>query len=106
MLESDHMAKILVKDIVGLMPLPIALVTVANKENVPDVFTATWIGVLCTDPLYIGVGINADNYSHELIEDNGEFTVNIVQESFAKELDLLGKTSGRDMDKFEKARIT
>jgi len=100
------MAKKLVSDIIGLLPLPLTLVTVANKENVANVFTATWVGVLCPDPLYVGVGIDAVSYSHELIEDNGEFTVNVIQEGFLKEADVLGKTSGRDMDKFEKARLT
>ncbi|MBE0446683.1 MAG: flavin reductase family protein [Actinobacteria bacterium] len=100
------MAKQLVSGIIGLLPLPLTLVTVANKANISDVFTASWVGVLCPDPLYIGVGINAVNYSHELIEDNGEFTVNIIQEGFVREADILGITSGRDLDKFEKARIT
>ncbi len=100
------MAKKLVSGIVGLMPLPLTLVTVANKNNVPDVFTASWIGVLCTDPLYIGVGIVAGSYSHELIEDNGEFTVNVMQEGFVKEMDRLGSISGRDTDKFEEVRLT
>ncbi|MHB8841345.1 MAG: flavin reductase family protein [Candidatus Aquicultor sp.] len=100
------MAKKLVSGIIGLLPLPLTLVTVANSENVPDIFTCTWIGVLCTDPLYVGVGINASNYAHSLIEDNGEFTVNIMEEGFEREIDLLGRLSGRDVDKFEQARLT
>ncbi len=100
------MAKKLVSDIIGLLPLPLTLVTVANSENVPDIFTCAWIGVLCTDPLYIGAGINASHYSHSLIEDNGEFTVNIMEESFEREIDLLGRLSGQDVDKFEQARLT
>lgn len=100
------MVKRLVSNVIGLLPLPVTLVTVANKENVPDVFTASWVGILCPDPLYIGVGIDAVSYSHELITDNGEFVVNIVQEGFSVEADLLGRLSGRDVDKFEKARIT
>ena len=104
--RSDVMVKKLISDVVGLMPLPLTLVTVANKENIADVFTASWVGVLCPDPLYIGVGIDAVSYSHDLIEDNGEFTVNVIQEGFAREADVLGRTSGRDLDKFEKARIT
>jgi len=100
------MAKKLVPGIIGLLPLPLTLVTVANNENVSDIFTASWIGVLCTDPLYIGVGINASHYAHSLIEDNGEFTVNIMEEGFEREIDLLGRLSGRDVDKFEQARLT
>ncbi|MCL6471875.1 MAG: flavin reductase family protein [Firmicutes bacterium] len=100
------MAKKVVTGLIGLLPLPLALITVANKNEVPDVFTASWIGVLCPDPLYIGVGIDAANYAHELIEDNGEFTVNVMPEGFIKEMDLLGRISGRDVDKFEEARLT
>lgn len=99
------MAKRIMSGVIGLLPLPIALVTVANKSNVSDVFTASWIGVLCPDPPYIGVGIDATSYSHELIEDNGEFCVNVMSEGFAAEIDALGRTSGRDLDKFEEARI-
>lgn len=100
------MAKKLMPDVVGLLPLPVVLATVANKENVPDVFTASWLGVLCPDPPYIGIGIDAVNYAHELIEDNGEFAINIMQEDFVREMDVLGVRSGRDIDKFEEARIT
>lgn len=100
------MAKKLVSNIIGLLPLPLSLVTVASSDNIPDVFTSSWLGVLCTDPLYIGVGINAAHYAHSLIEDNGEFTVNIMEESFVRDIDLLGRLSGQDVDKFEQARIT
>lgn len=100
------MVKRLVSNLIGLLPLPVTLITVANKENVPDVFTASWVGALCPDPLYIGVGIDAISFAHELITDNGEFVVNIIQEGFLVEADLLGRLSGRDVDKFEKAMIT
>jgi len=99
------MAKKVMSGVIGLLPLPITLVTVANRENVSNVFTASWIGVLCPDPPYIGVGIDAASYSHELIEDNGEFCVNVMAEGFAAEIDALGRTSGRDLDKFEEARV-
>jgi len=100
------MAKKIVTGIIGLLPLPVTLVAVASKEEKPDVFTASWVGVLCPEPLYIGVAIAASNYAHELIEDNGEFTVNVIPEGFIREVDLLGTISGRDVDKFEEARFT
>lgn len=100
------MSKKLVSGIIGLLPLPLTLVTVANSDNIPDVFAASWVSVLCPDPFYMGVSIAASNYSHELIEDNGEFTVNIIPEDLVREADSLGKLSGQDVDKFERARIT
>ena len=98
--------KKIVAGVIGLLPLPLTFITVANKENVSNVFTASWVGVLCPDPLYIGVGIDAKSYSHELIEDNGEFTVNVIQEEFLRDADHVGQLSGRDVDKFEESRIT
>ncbi|HEY3373482.1 MAG TPA: flavin reductase family protein [Candidatus Aquicultor sp.] len=100
------MGKKLVTGVEGLLPLPLALVTVANNENIPDIFSASWLGVMCPDPLYIGVGIDAVSYAHELIEDNAEFAINIMEEGFVKEIDELSRLSGHETDKFEEARLT
>lgn len=100
------MVKRLVPNNPGLLTAPLTLVTVIDKGNRPDVFISTWVGVLCPDPLYFGVAIDAASYAHELIEDNGEFTINVMPEDFIAEVDNLGRVSGREADKFEAARIT
>lgn len=100
------MAKKLMSRISGLMPMPIALVTVADKNGMADIVTVEYINVLCFEPVHIGIGIEAASFAHELLEKHLEFVVNLVNEDLVYEADLIGKTSGRNVDKFEQARLT
>jgi flavin reductase (DIM6/NTAB) family NADH-FMN oxidoreductase RutF len=103
---SDRLAKKLMTGMVDLIPMPITLVTVAGKNRVPDIVTVEWVSVSCYEPAYIGVSIEAGSYAHELLEENLEFVVNLVNEDLVHEAGFIRKTSGRNIDKFERARLT
>ena len=47
------------------------------------------------------VSVRKSRYSHHLIEESGEFVINLTTEELAKATDFCGVKSGRDMDKYE-----
>lgn len=88
-----------------LAPLPPALISCGTLEK-PNVMTAAWTGIVCSDPTLVYVSIRPSRYSHELIKQSGEFVINVPTVELAKAVDLCGVKSGRNTDKFKLAGLT
>ena len=99
------MAKVCWKAVTMLAPVPPALISCGTMEK-PNVMTAAWTGIICTEPTLVYVSIRPSRYSNELIRENGEFVINIPTTKLAKAVDLCGVKSGRVFDKFKLAGIT
>lgn len=82
-----------------LAPLPPALITSGTMEK-PNVMTAAWTGIICSDPVITYVSIRPSRYSHELISANKEFVINVPTWKEAEAVDTIGVKSGRNLDKF------
>ena len=89
-----------------IYPVPAVLVSCAGRDGKPNVMTAAWTGTVCSDPVMCYVSIRPERYSHHLIEETGEFVINLTTEKLAKATDLCGVKSGRDTDKFSLAHLT
>lgn len=89
-----------------IYPSPIVLVTCLDSGGKPNIITLTRVGTVCYDPPIVGLGIGAKNYSYRLIEETGEFVVNIPTVRILKETDYCGLISGRDVDKFTETHLT
>jgi flavin reductase (DIM6/NTAB) family NADH-FMN oxidoreductase RutF len=99
------MAKIAWKPGTMMAPLPPALISCGTLEK-PNVMTAAWTGIVCTEPTLVYVSIRPSRYSNELIRQSGEFVINVPTVELAKAVDLCGVKSGRDTDNFKLAGIT
>lgn len=99
------MAKVCWKAGTMLAPVPPALISCGTTEK-PNVMTAAWTGIICTEPTLVYVSIRPSRYSNELIRQSGEFVINIPTTALAKAVDLCGVKSGRTVDKFKLAGIT
>ena len=88
-----------------LAPLPPALISSGTVEQ-PNVMTAAWTGIICTEPTITYVSIRPSRYSHEIISKTKEFVINVPNLALAKTTDFCGVKSGRDINKFEKCGIT
>ncbi|MBR3676400.1 MAG: flavin reductase family protein [Alphaproteobacteria bacterium] len=99
------MAKIAWKPGTMMAPLPPALISCGTLEK-PNVMTAAWTGIVCTEPTLVYVSIRPSRYSNELIRQSGEFVINVPTVELAKAVDLCGVKSGRDTDKFKLAGLT
>lgn len=99
------MAKLCWKAGTMLAPVPPALISCGTMDK-PNVMTAAWTGIICTEPTLVYVSIRPTRYSNELIRKTGEFVINVPTAKLAKAVDLCGVKSGRDVNKFKLAGIT
>ena len=99
------MAKIAWKAGTMLAPVPPALISCGTLQK-PNVMTAAWTGIICTEPTLVYVSIRPSRLSNELIRQTGEFVINVPTVELAKAVDLCGVKSGRDVDKFKLAGLT
>jgi len=60
-----------------------------------------WITPVSKNPPLIAMSIGKTGHSHRLIEETGEFLVNIPTEDLVGQVELCGTMSGRALDKFE-----
>lgn len=88
-----------------LAPVPPALISSGTLEN-PNVMTAAWTGIVCSDPAMTYVSLRPSRYSHEIISKSGEFVINVPNLPLAKDVDFCGVKSGRNTDKFQACGIT
>ncbi len=99
------MAKISWRPGTLMAPLPPVLVSCGTMEN-PNVMTAAWTGVLCSDPVLVYVSLRPSRYSHEIISQTKEFVINLPTVTLAKQVDMCGVKSGRNVNKFELTGLT
>lgn len=88
-----------------LAPLPPALITSGDMEH-PNVMTAAWTGIICSDPVITYVSLRPSRYTHELVSQNKEFVINLPTWRQAEAVDTVGVKSGRDGDKFALTGLT
>ncbi|HPS01167.1 MAG TPA: flavin reductase family protein [Candidatus Sumerlaeota bacterium] len=89
-----------------LCPLPVVMVTCAGRDGRANILTVAWTGIVCTDPPMLSISVRPERYSYDLIQETGEFGVNIPSVREIRATDLCGVISGRDGDKFERAGLT
>ena len=83
-----------------LAPLPAVLVTVRGTDGRPNVMTAAWAGTVCSDPAMVSVSIRKERYTHHILQETGEFVLNLTNKKLVRATDYCGVRSGRDEDKF------
>lgn len=89
-----------------LYPVPAVLVTVADKEGRPNVFTVAWAGTVCSNPPMVSISVRPQRYSYHCIEETGEFVINLTTKKLAYAADYCGVKSGRDVDKFREMNLS
>ena len=89
-----------------LYPLPAVMVSVTDKEGKSNIITVAWTGTVCTNPPMVYISVRPERYSYHMIEETGEFVINLTTEKLAYATDYCGVKSGRDVDKFEKMHLT
>lgn len=89
-----------------LYPLPVVMVSAADKEGRDDIITVAWAGTVCTNPPMVSISIRPERYSYHMIRETGEFVINLTIEELAFATDYCGVKSGRDVDKFKETGLT
>lgn len=89
-----------------LFPLPVVMITSADASGKPNICTVAWTGIVCSEPPMLSISLRKERYSHDLITASGEFVVNMPSVRQVRATDYCGVVSGREVDKFEQAKLT
>ena len=77
-----------------------------NGEKV-NTMTASWGGMgVIWDEDVVCIFVRQTRYTKEFIDGSDYFSLGFFDEEYRKKLAYLGKTSGRDEDKINKAELT
>lgn len=88
-----------------LEPGPIALVSSAWKDET-NIMTMGWHMIMEFEPSLVGCYIWKANHSFEMIRKSKECVINIPTADLAATVVRIGNCSGRDVNKFEKFKLT
>ena len=89
-----------------LYPLPVVMVSCNRKGEKPNIVTVAWTGTICSDPAMVSISVRPERYSHDIIEETGEFVINLVTKDLTYATAYCGVRSGRDVDKFKEMNLT
>ena len=92
----------------GLRQLPIRpvyLVSIQHegKKNIVSIGMFAFFSGKLT---LVGIGVAPSRFSFDLIRKSGEYVVNAVDEKLMDAVRVCGERSGREVDKFELAKLT
>jgi flavin reductase (DIM6/NTAB) family NADH-FMN oxidoreductase RutF len=98
-------SKVTKKPFVALRPVPVVLVSCGHGTQA-NIITIAWTGILCSNPPQMGIGVRPGRHSHKLIQETGEFVVNLPDEGLLDEVEYCGFISGQEVDKFAARDLT
>ncbi|MBN2505596.1 MAG: flavin reductase family protein [Verrucomicrobia bacterium] len=89
-----------------LFPAPVLIVGTYDAAGHPNVMTAAWGGICCSQPPCIAVSLRKATRTHGNLTARKAFTVSLPSEDFMRQADYFGLVSGHDTDKFAAAGLT
>ena len=89
-----------------ITPAPVLLVGTYDEEGRPNVMTATWGGVCCSQPPCLAVSLRRSTWTCRSLQHKNAFTVSIPNRALAGQADFSGLVSGRQEDKFQALGLT
>ncbi len=88
-----------------MAPVPCVMVSCGNEKE-KNIITIAWTGIINSNPPLTYVSVRKERHSHRLIEESGEFVINLTTEALAFKTDFCGVKSGKDVDKFKELGLT
>ena len=89
-----------------LFPTPVLMVGTYDQTGKPNLMSAAWGGICCSQPPCVAVSLRKATYTYACIVERKAFTVGIACEEKIAEADYVGIVSGRDVDKFAVTGLT
>lgn len=89
-----------------LYPLPVVMVSMADKNRKNNIITIGWAGTICTNPPMVSISVRPERYSYPILKETGEFVINLTTKELTFATDYCGVKSGRDVDKFAEMKLT
>ena len=89
-----------------LYPLPVVMVSCADRAGNDNILTIAWTGTICSNPPMLSISVRKERNSYPMIHETGEFVVNLTTEDLVFATDYCGVKSGRDVDKWKEMNLT
>jgi flavin reductase (DIM6/NTAB) family NADH-FMN oxidoreductase RutF len=91
-----------------IYPTPAGLIASVDAQGKANIITLGEVfNLSIADPVWVGIAVREATYSHGLIREQGEFTVNLPTAAMLDQVLGCGSCSGRDgTDKFERFGLT
>lgn len=89
-----------------LYPLPVVMVSMADRGGRFNIITIAWAGTVCTNPPMVSISVRPERYSYPILKETGEFVINLTTRELVFATDFCGVKSGRDIDKFQALHLT
>ena len=88
-----------------LYPLPAVLVSCGQGEDA-NLITIGWTGIINSEPPCTYISVRPSRHSHDIIEKEGEFVINLTTRDLVYETDWCGCVSGSKKNKWKELRLT
>jgi flavin reductase (DIM6/NTAB) family NADH-FMN oxidoreductase RutF len=89
-----------------IYPTPVLVVGTFDKAGNPDVMTASWGGICCSQPPCVAVAVRKATNTYDNLIQRKAFTIGIPSEDQVQQVDYFGLVSGRNTDKFAATKFT
>lgn len=89
-----------------MWPMRTFLVTCMGKDERPNIISVSFCMPVSKTPPLLACAITSTAHSSRLIEEAGEFVVNVPLQALNDQIDYCGFHSGKDVDKFKETRLT
>jgi flavin reductase (DIM6/NTAB) family NADH-FMN oxidoreductase RutF len=85
---------------------PVWVVGTYDHDGKPNVMTAAWGGICCSNPPCVYVSLRKATYTYGNLLERKAFTISFPSKEYVKEADYFGLVSGKDTDKFAATKLT
>ena len=99
------MSKVVWKPGTFIYPLPVVMVSCGTMEK-SNIITVAWTGIINSDPAMCYISVRSERYSHDMIQDSGEFVINLTNQDLVYATDWCGVKTGAKVDKFKEMHLT
>jgi flavin reductase (DIM6/NTAB) family NADH-FMN oxidoreductase RutF len=78
----------------------------SKLEEKANIITLAWTMIVSRNPPIVAISVAPLRFSHNLIKNSGEFTINVPTREIISEVHYCGSHSGRNQDKFKSTKLT
>lgn len=89
-----------------LHPRPVAIICSISINGKINIMACSWITPISDEPPLIAISLWSKGYTHKLIDETGEFTVNIPSINLLDKVWLAGTKSGSKIDKVKLLKLS
>jgi len=82
-----------------LCPRVVTIVVSLRPDGKPNAMVAAWHTPVSVNPPIVAIAIAPSRFTHNLIQNSGEFTINIPDMTLVEKVEVAGYNSGESMDK-------